>query len=145
MSVTKDTIEITFVVLSTATTFFAAFSAWMSFRVADRSLEFQKNYAQKQQLILQINTVISKLRTIKYLSSNISNISDEQFSSFEPLFNEIKLELEKLEIIGVFDYQSSAISKVTVDANMISFISKSNPNITNIIDSLEQETNEIFK
>ena len=145
MSVTKDTIEITFVVLSTATTFFAAFSAWMSFRVADRSLEFQKNYAQKQQLILQINTVISKLRTILYLSSNVSNISDEQFSSFEPLFNEIKLELEKLEIIGVFDYQSSAISKVTVDADMLSFISKSNPNITDIIHSLEQETNEIFK
>ena len=79
------------------------------------------------------------------MSSNVSNISDEQFSSFEPLFNEIKLELEKLEIIGVFDYQSSAISKVTVDADMLSFISKSNPNITDIIHSLEQETNEIFK
>ena len=106
MCVTEDMIEIVFVGLTTAATLFAAVSAWMSYRTSDRSLNFQKNYAKNQQLIAQLNSTVSKLRTVKYLVSNTLSISDDQFGTIEPLFNEARLELEKLEEIGVFDYSS---------------------------------------
>jgi len=145
MCVTEDMIEIVFVGLTTAATLFAAVSAWMSYRTSDRSLNFQKNYAKNQQLIAQLNSTVSKLRTVKYLVSNTLSISDDQFGTIEPLFNEARLELEKLEEIGVFDYSSYRISKVTSLGEMVDQMPSENSYITEVIQALEERIAHIFK
>lgn len=138
-------IEILFVGLTTAATLFAALSAWMSYRVSDNSLSFQKNYAKNQQLVTQLNSTISKLRTVKYLISNALAISDEQFGTIEPLFIEARLDLQRLEEIGAFDYSSYKISKVTSLGEAIDEMSAENTYLTEVIHALEARVACIFK
>lgn len=138
-------IEILFVGLTTAATLFAALSAWMSYRVSDNSLSFQKNYAKNQQLVAQLNSTISKLRTVKYLISNALAISDEQFGTIEPLFIEARLDLQRLEEIGAFDYSSYKISKVTSLGEVIDEMSAENTYLTEVIHALEARVACIFK
>jgi hypothetical protein len=138
-------IEIFFVGLTTAATLFAALSAWMSYRVSNSALNFQKNYAKNQQLIAQLNSTISKLRTVKYLISNTMSISDDQFGTIEPLFIEVRLDLQRLEEIGAFDYSSHRISKVTSLGEMIDEISSDNTYLAEVINALEARIACIFK
>lgn len=140
----ENMIEITFIGLTAAATFFAAFSAWMSYRVSDRSLSFQKNYSKNQQLITKLNSIISKLRTVKHLTSNPLKISDEQFGTIEPLFLEARLELEKLEETGVFNYRSHKISEISSLREIIDQMSPENTYITEVIQALETKIDEIF-
>lgn len=145
MSETRNMIEIFFVGLSTAATIFAALSAWMSYRVSNNSLNFQKNYAKSKQLTDQLNSTISKLREVKYLISNTMAISDDQFRTIEPLFIEVRLELQRLEEIGVFNYSSHQISKVTSLSEMIDEMSSENTYITEVINALEAKVTDVFK
>lgn len=138
-------IEIFFVGLTTAATLFAALSAWMSYRVSNSALNFQKNYAKNQLLIAQLNSTISKLRTVKYLISNTMSISDDQFGTIEPLFIEVRLDLQRLEEIGAFDYSSHRISKVTSLGEMIDEISSDNTYLAEVINALEARIACIFK
>ncbi|NYT75358.1 hypothetical protein HZU72_23580 [Halomonas sp. QX-2] len=138
-------IEIFFVGLTTAATLFAALSAWMSYRVSNSALNFQKNYAKNQQLIAQLNSTISKLRTVKYLISNTMSISDDQVGTIEPLFIEVRLDLLRLEEIGAFDYSSHRISKVTSLGEMIDEISSENTYLAEVINALEARIACIFK
>jgi len=138
-------IEIVFIGLTTVATFFAAFSAWMSYRASDRLLSFQKNYSKNQHLMTQLISIISKLRVMKYLISNTLKISDEQFGTIEPLFIEIRLDLEKMEEAGVFDYSSCQISKVSGVCEMIDQMLSSDYYIKEVIDVLEKRIDAIFK
>lgn len=145
MAETENMIEILFVGLTTGATLFAALSAWMSYRVSENSLSFQKNYAKNQQLIAQLNSTVSKLRTVKHLISNTTVISDDQFGTIEPLFIEARQDLQRLEEIGAFDYSSCPISKVTNLGEMIDQMSSENTYITEVIDALEARVAYIFK
>ena len=71
-------------------------------------------------------------------------ISDEQFSTIEPLFIEAKLELEKLEEIGAFNYKSHKISEISSLGEMIDKISPENTYITEVIQALKIKIDEIF-
>lgn len=57
----------------------------------------------------------------------------------------MKLELEHLEEIGVFNYSAAKISKVSSLGEMVDHMAKNNAYLTEVIEELEQKISEIFK
>lgn len=72
-------------------------------------------------------------------------ISDEQFQSIEPLFSEIKADLQNLNDIGVIDFSSMKISRITSFGEMIDHMAKNNAYLSEVVDALEAALNDIFK
>ena len=138
-------IELTFIALTTIATISAAIAAWMSYLTSSRTLAFQKNYSKNQHLIARLNIIISKLKTLKCLMENPLEISDDKFSSIEPIFLEVKAELESLGEIGVFDYSSAKISKISSLGEMVDHMTKNNAYLSEVIDELEPKISEVFK
>jgi hypothetical protein len=142
---TENMIELIFIALTTIATISAAIAAWMSYLTSSRALSFQKNHTKNRHLITRLNIIISKLRTLKYLMENMPEISDDKFNSIESIFIEVKAELESLEEIGVFDYSSSKMSKISGLGEMVDHMAKSNAYLVEIIDELEEKISEVFK
>ena len=143
--VTENMIELIFIALTAIAAISAAIAAWMSYLTSSRSLAFQKNYAKNQHLIVRLNIIISKLRTLKYLMENTLEISDDKFNSIEPIFSEVKIELESLGEIGAFDYSSAKISKISSLCEMVDHMAKNNAYLSEVIDELELKISEVFK
>lgn len=133
------------VVLNTAATLFAAIAAWFSFVVSKNSLKFQKNYAKNQNLINKLNITITKARTLQGLLGNITNISDSDVSSMEPLFFEIKAEVQHLDTIGEIEFRSLKLSSVDRFGVLIDQMSKKRNCLSEVIEILEQKVNNVFK
>ncbi len=145
MCIPESMIELISISITAIATLCAAFAAWMSYQVSKNTLEFQKKYSKNQQLIGRLNIDISKLHTLKYLISNPLSIADEKFESIEPLLIELKAELQSLEEIGVFDYATSKISKVSSLSEMVDHMAKENNYITEVIKVLEKRVDDVFK
>lgn len=132
-------------VLTALATLFAAIAAWFSYLVSRNSLRFQKSYARNQGLINNLNSVITKVRVLRTLMEDPGGISDEQFQSIEPLFSEIKADLQNLNDIGVIDFSSMKISRITSFGEMIDHMAKNNAYLSEVVDALEAALNDIFK
>ncbi len=141
----ENMIENISVVLNTAATLFAAIAAWFSFVVSKNSLKFQKNYAKNQNLINKLNITITKARALQGWLGNITNISDSEVCSMEPLFFEIKAEVQHLGTIGELEFSSLKISSVDLFGELIDQMSKQRNCLSEVIEVLESKLNNVFK
>lgn len=142
---TENMIENISLMLTAFATFCAALAAWFSYSVSKNSLDFQKSYAENQNLINNLHTTITKARVLRTLISNAGDISDDDFQSMEPLLLDIRSELQYLNNIGVIDYQSLKIYSVDGFGEMVDNVSKGNTYLSDVIEILEQKLSGIFK
>lgn len=144
MNNTDIMIENISLVLTTVATLSAAIAAWFSYRISKNSLNFQKNYAKNQSLVNELRSVSNKARTILSLISNPLDAPDNQFALIEPLFAELKANIQHFSNIGIIDYSSLKIKNVNSLGEMIDQMAKNNAYLTEIIEVLERKVNEIF-
>jgi len=105
-------IENTLLISTAIATIFAALAAWFSFKVSKDSLQFQKNYAKNQSLINELNRTIYKAETLQILIPKPLEMSDSEYESLDPLLNELKSSLERLNIRNIVNYESLKISSI---------------------------------
>ena len=98
--------EIVLVGFTTAATIAAAVAAWFSYNVSKQTLEFQKKAATSQILHTQLLSIQGKLLKIRLNLDDIYGSSDEDFKSLEPMFNEVKKEID------ILNYQTSVNEKI---------------------------------
>lgn len=128
-------------VLTTIATAFAAFAAWCSFEVSRRSLDFQKKYANNQNVLSEINRSIYKAETLQILIPKPLEMSDGEFNSIEPLLQELKSELERYNNRDIVDYQRLTISKI----NTVYELARDQESLNQVINSLENAKSKIFE
>lgn len=127
--------------LSAISTLFAAIAAWFSFRVARNSLDFQKNYAKNQNLIIQLNRAIYMAETLQILIPKPLDMSDEDFDSIDPLLQNLKSELERLGRRNIVNYQELKISNIK---NKFDLVREFN-SLEEVIHKLEAANSKIFE
>ena len=98
--------EIVLVGFTTAATIAAAVAAWFSYNVSKQTLELQKKAATSQILHTQLLSIQGKLLKIRLNLDDIYGSSDEDFKSLEPMFNEVKKEID------ILNYQTSVNEKI---------------------------------
>jgi hypothetical protein len=133
--------ENTSLILTAVATAFAAVAAWCSFEVARRSLEFQKTYAKNQDLINDLNRTIYKVETLQILILKPLEISDTEHESLEPLLNELKSSLERLNNRNIISYESLKIHSIE---NYFG-LAKDHSCLDEVINELEKIKTEIYK
>lgn len=88
--------EIIFIALTTAATIAAAIAAWFSYNVSKKSLSFQKQVAKNQSIHAQLISIQNKIMKIRLNLNDIWGVSDEDFEALEPMFSDLKKEIETL-------------------------------------------------
>ena len=137
-------IETISILLTTAATIFAALAAFLSYLVSKNSLKFQKSYSKNQCLIYRINLVISKIKTLRILISNPLSVSDDKFISIQPIFLEMKSELESLKELNALKYSSLKLSKIISLEELMEHISDNHSFLFDVINDLEKKINDMF-
>lgn len=128
-------------ILAAIATFFAAITAWCSFEVARRSLDFQKKYAKNQKLINEVNRTIYKSETLQILIPKPLEMTDEEFDSIEYLLKEMKSDLEMFNNRNLINYQELKISKIETKYEL----AKEFDSLQAVIDKLETINAEVFE
>ena len=114
--------EIIFVALTTAATIAAAIAAWFSYSVSKKSLAFQKQVAKNQSIHAQLISIQNKIMKIRLNLNDIWGVSDEDFKDLEPMFSDVKKEIETLTYQVSLDenicelLHSSEVATLTDDA-----------------------------
>lgn len=136
-------IECILLISTAVATAFAALAAWFSFMVSKRSLQFQKNYAKNQDLINELNRIIYKAETLQMLIPKPLEMSDSEYESLDPLLNELKSSLERLNIRNIVNYDSLIIS--TIDNHLGLAKDEDNSCLIEVIKELEKIKDGVFK
>ena len=134
-------IETTLLVLTAVATFFAALAAWFSFLVSMSSLKFQKNYAENQNLISELNRTIYKAETLQILIPKPLEMSDPEYESLDPLLNELKSSLERLNNRSIVNYESLKIHSIKDHLGL----AKDCSCLSEVINELEKVKDSVFK
>ena len=129
--------------LTACATIFAAYAAWMSYKVSKDSLRFQQNFSMNQQTIFQLRSTIDKLRILSTYLPNVENLSDESFLKIEPLFESVKKDIEYL-CTRKEDLYISNICEISDMHYLVKEVSKNNNFLNDCIKDLEKYTYSFF-
>jgi len=134
-------IEITLLIVTAVSTFFAAVAAGLSYLVTNNSLKFQKNYGKNQSLIQNLHRTINTATNIKTLmQQNPLDIADEDYELIEPLLSQLKSELLYLSNAGAINYEELKVSSI----NTVYDLAREKPSLDEVIKELESSVNVIF-
>lgn len=134
-------IENTLLISTALATALAALAAWLSFKVSNNSLRFQKNFARNQSLINELNRVIYQAETLLILIPKPLEMSDSEYESLDPLLNELKSSLERLNIRSIVNYRNLKINSICNHLDL----AKDNSCLNEIINELEKVKDGIFE
>lgn len=134
-------IENTLLISTAIATIFAALAAWFSFMVSKNSLQFQKDYAKNQSLINELNRIIYKAETLLILIPKPLEMSDEEYDSIDPLLNELKSLLERLNIRNMINYENLKIYLIDDHFGL----AKDLHCLSEVINELEKIKDGVFK
>ena len=134
-------IENTSLIITAVATFFAALAAWFSFMVSRNSLKFQKDYAKNQNLINELNRTIYKAETLKILIPKPLEMSDAEYETLDPLLNELKSSLERLNNRSIVNYKSLKIHSINDHLGL----AKDDSCLSEVINELEKIKDGVFK
>lgn len=134
-------IENTLLITTAASTIFAALAAWFSFMVSRSSLKFQKNYAKNQNLINELNRTIYKAETLQILIPKPLEMSATEYESLDPLLDELKSSLERLNNRSIVNYESLKIHSIKNHLGL----AKDDSCLSEVISELEKIKGGIFK
>ena len=108
--------EMIFLALTTVATITAAVAAIYSCKVSKLSLAFQKQSAKNQSIQPQLISIKNGVLQIQSTLNNIYNTPDEDFEKIDPIFSNLKKEINLLsyqipldnEILEILNYPSPA-------------------------------------
>jgi len=135
--------EIFMTVLVTLATLAAAIAAWMSYLTSKQSFSFQKKLARNQNRLHILALTSSKLKSLKTIT-NLFEIPDEKFISLEPLFLEIKSDIQKMTKLGILKGETSIGFRALTFGEMLTQNRNYIDEINHEIGRIETAINEIF-
>lgn len=91
-----STIQIILAIMATVAAVASAAAAWKSQDSAQKSLIFQKKLSRYQDIIFLLNSTLESLWRLKKIIATPYDVSDEEFGSVDSIYNQIKVNLEKL-------------------------------------------------
>ena len=134
-------IENTLLITTAVVTIFATIAAWCSFMVSSNLLKFQKDYAKNQNLINELNRAIYKAETLQILMPKPLEVSATELESLDPLLNELKHSLERLNNRSIINYESLNIYCINDHFGL----AKDYSSLSEVISELESIKDSIFK
>jgi len=97
--------------LPTILAFASAIAAYKSYRTSAQSLRLQKNIATGR--LPKLTSISDKMGKLKGFLNNLPGITDAQFKSIEPLYLEIKSDLQTLVESGILEEKSGFFSALS--------------------------------
>lgn len=117
----SPTLQILLGLLATIAAIASAVAAWKSFITSQSALDFQKKLSKSQDDLFVTRLTLTNLRRLKRIIASPLAASDEDFSSTEQLYLEIKKDLEHLSENsalpprGVSFFAASSLAEVIDD------------------------------
>ena len=130
--------------LATVSTCAAAIAAWMSYRTSEQSLRFQKNIAQNQHHLQKLTSISTKMAVLKGLLSNVFEISDENYTSIEPFYLEIKSDLQTLAESEILKENPSSFFSASSLGEAIAQRTNYRNEINHEIGRIEKAVSDVF-
>ena len=122
----------------------AAIAACMSYRTSKQSLCFQKNLARSQNYFQKLASTLTKMESLKILLDNLSEISDEQFKSIEPLYLDIKSDLQYLSESIILKGKPSSFFSASSLGEAVGQTSNHRDEINHEIGQIKKVISEMF-
>ena len=136
--------EIIFMGVATIAAIASALAAWMSYRTSVQSLRFQKNIAKNQIHLQKLNSATTRLNSLKDILNNIFGSSDEKFISIDPLYLEIKSDLQALEKSGILKEKPSKFFSASSLCEALTLSINCHDEINHELGWIENAINELF-
>ena len=124
--------------------FASAFAAWKSYRITEQSQQFQKKLAKNQNYLNKMTSILTKMESLKSLLNNIHKISDGEFKFLEPLYIDIKSELQALATSKIMKENPSSFFIASSLGEALFKATNFRDEINLEICQIERDFNEIF-
>lgn len=137
----NEIMQIILAVMAAVAAIASAVAAWKSQESAKKSLIFQKKLAKRQDIIFLINFTLENLWRLKKILVTPDEVSDEEFDSVNSIYNQIKVNLEKLvQLEGLTPAEQS----IYFSAEQIGKLELAVPEIDSEIKRLRKKIDEIY-
>lgn len=119
----------------------SAIAAYNSNKVSKDALKFQKKLVKNQGLLNKLNSTMANVITLRryWGNSPSESISDDEFRLINPLFEDIKSDLEQLNGWGRFEYPSKNRPTKIIE------LDDANNYLSEILSRLQTEHDNVFK